>query len=56
MDNEFNVTSTPITTPITIKNLARLTGWNIDEIRKQMKVSLTPDTGDESSCWEGLWD
>ena len=37
-----------------IANLARLTGWNINEIRKNVKlVALTDD--DKKSWWETLW-
>jgi len=39
------------------ENLARLTGWKIDEIRKKMDlVSATPKSGEDKSWWEKLWE
>jgi hypothetical protein len=37
-------------------NLSRLTGWKINDIRKEAKlVSLPPKSEDKKSWWEKIW-
>ena len=36
-------------------NLARLTGWNIDEIRKRMNLASKSATEGEKHWWNALW-
>lgn len=38
------------------KDLVRLTGWNIADIRKQMKNPKLPKIIDDGPWWEGAWD
>jgi hypothetical protein len=37
-------------------NLARLTGWKINDIRREAKlVSLPPASDDKKTWWEKIW-